>query len=74
MGFIHATLRQPAISLGISILSLLLLIIVLLAVPGPIKSMYWFSMETPTEGGDMLLAGILGWCWAGVSLPGDFSD
>lgn len=65
--FINSLLRQPVVSLGISGLSLLLLVIVLLSVPGPIKSMYWFSLDSPQGEGDQLMAGVMGWCWAGVS-------
>lgn len=64
---VNSLLRQPVTSLGISGLSLLLLVIVLLSVPGPVKSMYWFSLDSPTGEGDKLMAGVMGWCWAGVS-------
>lgn len=66
---VNSLIRQPVTSLGISGLSLLLLVIVLLSVPGPVKSMYWFSLDSPTGEGDRLMAGVMGWCWAGVS-PG----
>lgn len=56
----HPLLAKPAISLGLTALSLLLLVLVLLSVPGPIKGLYWFSVRT--EVGDELSAGVLGWC------------
>jgi hypothetical protein len=56
----HPIFSKPAISLGLTSLSLLLLVLVLLSVPGPIKGLYWFSVEN--DGGDELSAGVLGWC------------
>lgn len=70
MGFLriaHGLLAQPVFATGMSALSLLLLIIVLLAVPGPVRGLYWFSMASPIEGSAELKAGVLGWCWAEVS-------
>jgi hypothetical protein len=29
--------------------------------------MFWFEMDSPTGNGAMLKAGVMGWCWAGVS-------
>lgn len=66
--FLTSILRQPGISLGISGLGLLLLVIVLLSVPGPVQSLHWFEMDSPTEDGQVLKAGVMGWCWAGVSV------
>jgi len=56
----HPLLSKPAISLGLTSLSLLLLVLVLLSVPGPIKGLYWFSVENDL--GDEISAGVLGWC------------
>ena len=55
-------------ALGISSLSLLLLVVVLLSVPGPAQGLYWFQMDSPTGEGAVLKAGVMGWCWAGVSI------
>jgi hypothetical protein len=63
----HSLLSKPAISLGLTSLSLLLLVLVLLSVPGPIKGLYWFSVKT--EVGDELSAGVLGWCSMSFLLP-----
>ena len=63
----NADLSQPVIALGISSLSLLLLVVVLLSVPGPAQGMYWFQMDSPTGEGAVLKTGVMGWCWAGVS-------
>lgn len=63
----HPVLSKPAISLGLTGLSLLLLVLVLLSVPGPIKGLYWFSVST--EEGDELSAGVLGWCSRSAPLP-----
>lgn len=60
-------LAQPVFALGMSALSILLLVVVLLAVPGPVRGLYWFSMASPVEGASELRAGVLGWCWAEVS-------
>lgn len=65
--YTNAALSQPVIALGISGLSLLLLVIVLLSVPGPVESLYWFEMDSPTGEGAVLKTGVNGWCWAGVS-------
>jgi hypothetical protein len=70
---VHGMLAQPVFALGLSGLSLLLLVIVLLAVPGPVRGLYWFSMASPTDVGTELRAGVLGWCWANVS-PLSFTD
>jgi len=56
----HPLSSKPAISLGLTSLSLLLLVLVLLSVPGPIKGLYWFSVENDI--GDEISAGVLGWC------------
>lgn len=56
----HPFLAKPAISLSLTALSLLLLVLVLLSVPGPIKGLYWFSVDNVN--GDELSAGVLGWC------------
>jgi hypothetical protein len=56
----HPFLAKPAISLSLTALSLLLLVLVLLSVPGPIKGLYWFSVDNAN--GDELSAGVLGWC------------
>ncbi|WVW82342.1 hypothetical protein I302_104349 [Kwoniella bestiolae CBS 10118] len=63
--FSHPILSQPFISLGLTSLSLLLLVLILLSVPGPIKSLYWFSIKT--EDGESLSAGALGWCMSNTS-------
>lgn len=68
---VHGMLAQPVFTLGVSGISLLLLILVLLAVPGPVRGLYWFSMGSPTDPGAELRAGVLGWCWADVSGPMD---
>jgi hypothetical protein len=65
--YTNAALSQPVMALGISGLSLLLLVIVLLSVPGPVESLYWFEMDSPTGEGAVLKTGVNGWCWAGVS-------
>ena len=57
--FFHPALSQPGISLGLTALSLLLLVLVLLSVPGPIKGLYWFSVDG-TDG--PFTAGVTGWC------------
>jgi len=58
----HPILYQPIISLGLTGISLLLLVLVLLSVPGPIKGLYWFSVESETTGEGNLSTGVLGWC------------
>ena len=58
----HPVLSQPGISLGFTALSLLLLVLVLLSVPGPIKGLYWFSVANEQSGEGNLSAGVLGWC------------
>jgi hypothetical protein len=55
-------LANPAVALGFSALSLLLLVIVLLSVPGPIKGLYWFSIEGEQSGQGKMTVGVLGWC------------
>ncbi|EIW72771.1 hypothetical protein TREMEDRAFT_26328 [Tremella mesenterica DSM 1558] len=62
--FYAPVLAQPGISLGLSALSLLLLVLVLLSVPGPIKGLYWFSIDG-TDG--PLSAGVTGWCMTDTS-------
>jgi hypothetical protein len=57
----HPLLAQPAVSLVPTALSLLLLVLVLLSVPGPIKGLYWFSVQGQ-DGNEPLSAGVLGWC------------
>ncbi|WWC86276.1 uncharacterized protein L201_001149 [Kwoniella dendrophila CBS 6074] len=61
----HPILSKTFISVGLTSLSLLLLILVLLSVPGPIKSLYWFSVRT--EDGTRIKAGVLGWCMSDTS-------
>lgn len=56
----HPFLAKPSISLCLTALSLLLLVLVLLSVPGPIKGLYWFSVRG--ENGESISAGVLGWC------------
>ncbi|ODO07256.1 hypothetical protein L198_00835 [Cryptococcus wingfieldii CBS 7118] len=58
-------LSQPFISLALTSLTLLLLVLVLLSVPGPIKGMYWFSVQG--EGDGPMSAGVLGWCMTDTS-------
>lgn len=55
-------LAHPGISLGFTALSLLLLVLVLLSVPGPIKGLYWFSVEGEQSGLGRMNIGVLGWC------------
>lgn len=63
-----AAFAQPVIPLGISALSLILLVFVLLSVPGPAQGIYWFEMDSPVDdAGATLKAGVMGWCWSGVS-------
>ncbi|WVF70481.1 hypothetical protein IAT40_005271 [Kwoniella sp. CBS 6097] len=62
----HSTLSQPLISLGLTALSLLLLVLVLLSVPGPIKSLSWFTVKGEESEGS-LSAGVLGWCMTETS-------
>jgi hypothetical protein len=57
----HPLFAQPAISLALTGLALLLLVLVLLSVPGPIKGLYWFSVAGE-DGSEPLSAGVLGWC------------
>ncbi|WVQ70938.1 hypothetical protein IAR50_000463 [Cryptococcus sp. DSM 104548] len=61
----HPLLSQPFISLALTSLTLLLLVLVLLSVPGPIKGMYWFSVQG--EGDGPMSAGVLGWCMTDTS-------
>ncbi|ORY23198.1 hypothetical protein BCR39DRAFT_549724 [Naematelia encephala] len=63
----HPILSQTIISLGLTGLSLLLLVLVLLSVPGPIKGLYWFSVPGETSGVGDLTAGVLGWCETATS-------
>jgi hypothetical protein len=63
----HSMMSQAAIALGLTALSLLLLVLVLLSVPGPIKGLYWFSVPAEVSGMGKLTAGVLGWC--GQSMP-----
>lgn len=65
---VRGLLSQPVFALSMSSVSILLLIVVLLAVPGPVRGLYWFSMASPVEGASELRAGVLGWCWAQVSV------
>ena len=58
----HSLMAQPVVSLGLTSLSLLLLVLVLLSVPGPIKGLYWFSVPAEVSGMGQLSAGVLGWC------------
>jgi hypothetical protein len=61
--FAHSPiLANPAISLAFTALSLLLLVLVLLSVPGPIKGLYWFSVEGEQSGQGNMNVGVLGWC------------
>lgn len=46
--------------MGLTALALLLLVLVLLSVPGPIKGLYWFAVDG--EDGQEVSAGVLGWC------------
>ncbi len=59
---------QPVVCLGLSSLALLLLVIVLLSVPGPIKSLYCFQIPVINAGvTQQLRGGVKGWCWSQVS-------
>ncbi len=58
----NKVMREPGIALGLAAFSLLLLVIVLLSVPGPIKGLYWFSVAGEQSGEGNLSAGVLGWC------------
>jgi hypothetical protein len=61
--FTHGSvLANPALSLGFTALSLLLLVLVLLSVPGPIKGLYWFSVQGEQSGQGNMNVGVLGWC------------
>lgn len=60
--FNHPLISQTFLSLGLTSLALLLLVLVLLSVPGPIKGMYWFSVEGHGITDGPLSAGVLGWC------------
>ena len=67
MGWFHTTthhpyVAQPVLSLSLTALTLLLLVLVLLSVPGPIKGLYWFSVENQGGQDGPLQAGVLGWC------------
>jgi hypothetical protein len=62
-------LSQPVVPLATSALALLLLVMVLLSVPGPIKTLYWF--QVPATNGDImskLRGGVNGWCWSQVGV------
>ena len=61
-GFHHPSFASPLVSLGLTSLSLLLLVLVLLSVPGPIKGLYWFSVDAEVSGIGKLTSGVLGWC------------
>ncbi|ORX35982.1 hypothetical protein BD324DRAFT_570172, partial [Kockovaella imperatae] len=50
------------VALALSTLSLLLLVLVLLSVPGPIKGLYWFQVDGQHTGSGPLKSGVLGWC------------
>ncbi|XAO23241.1 hypothetical protein I312_102019 [Cryptococcus bacillisporus CA1280] len=65
--FHHPLISQPFLSLGLTSLALLLLVLVLLRVPGPIRRMYWFSVEGQGTTDGPLNAGVLGWCLQGTS-------
>ena len=58
----HSAFSSPAIALCLAALSLLLLVLVLLSVPGPIKGLYWFSVNGDVSGMGKLTSGVLGWC------------
>jgi hypothetical protein len=58
----HPMMSQAAVALGLTALSLLLLVLVLLSVPGPIKGLYWFSVPAAVSGMGKLTAGVSGWC------------
>lgn len=61
--FTHSpALANPGVSLLFTILSLLLLVLVLLSVPGPIKGLYWFSIEGEQSGQGPMTVGVTGWC------------
>lgn len=64
----HSLMASPAIALAFTALSLLLLVLVLLSVPGPIKGLYWFSVPAEVSGMGKLSAGVLGWCGESISL------
>ncbi|KAJ9102398.1 hypothetical protein QFC21_002798 [Naganishia friedmannii] len=64
---LHGLLAQPVVALGFSGLSLLLLVLVLLSVPGPIKGLSWFRVASPVTDGAELITGLQGWCWSGTS-------
>lgn len=58
----HPAFASPAIALGLTAFSLLLLVLVLQSVPGPIHGMYWFSIPGESTGNGRLLGGVMGWC------------
>ncbi|WWD17867.1 hypothetical protein CI109_102311 [Kwoniella shandongensis] len=66
--FHHPLFSQPFIPMSMTALTLLLLVLVLLSVPGPIKGLYWFSVQglEGDEDGPMT-AGVLGWCYTHTS-------
>ncbi|KAK8865944.1 hypothetical protein IAR55_001093 [Kwoniella newhampshirensis] len=61
----HPILTQPFLPLSLTALTLLLLVLVLLSVPGPIKGLYWFSVKGTDD--QPLTAGVLGWCYTQTS-------
>ncbi len=68
MAFKAGFLAQPVISLGCAALGLLLLVLILLSVPGPVKSLYWFEIPVEVDGViQHMRGGVNGWCWSGTS-------
>ena len=66
----HPAFHSPAISLGLTAFSLLLLVLVLQSVPGPIRGMFWFSIPGESTGSSRMLGGVMGWCSESFLLPG----
>lgn len=64
----HPALGSPAVALAFTSLALLLLVLVLLSVPGPIKGLFWFSIDGEQSENGPMTAGVLGWC--SESAPG----
>lgn len=58
----HPLLGSPAVALAFTSLALLLLVLVLLSVPGPIKGLFWFSIDGEQSQNGPMTAGVLGWC------------
>ena len=58
----HPLFSSPALPLGLTAFSLLLLVLVLQSVPGPIRGMYWFSIPEGSTGSSRMLGGVMGWC------------